>query len=287
MTHHWTSPAARALVLATGIHDPAEAMLARSARLIDEAGLSGPPAQLDLLASFQDIREIQRVPMHGAGRLIYNPQGSIIQVNSSDPPGRQNFTIAHEIAHTLLPTYTASPADIFDVHTGKFQPTREEEYLCDIGASGLLLDRRWLRPLALEMGPSLGTLMELADRFQASLSATAIALAGLNLWPCAIVFWEKGLRKSERAAGSSESIPPKLRVALAATSPSFGIFVPRNQSASPESSVYTCFVTQRPTESREWFYFGRVRVQLHAESSFVPYRKAGTLTPRVVSFLLR
>ena len=287
MTNRWTSAAAQALILATGIDHPADAMLARTAQLIDRAGLTEPPAQLELLASLQDIQAIQRVPMRGAGRLLYQPQGSIIQVNANDPPGRQNFTIAHEIAHTLLPSYSAAPADIFDAHTGRFQPVREEEYLCDIGASGLLLERRWLKPHALDQGPSLATVLELARSFQASLSATAIALTNLDLWPCAIVFWEKGLRKTERAAQSATYVRPKLRVTLATAAPSFSIFIPRNQSASIHSSVYACFTTHQPAEGLELFRFGRVSVQLHAESRYVPYRKNGHPTPRVVSFLLQ
>src|SRR4051794_11408263 len=167
-----------------------------AAELIDLAAFNNPPFDPEVLASIRNVREVRRVPMSGAARLI--PDGSFlrIEVNQDHSLGKQNFSIDHESSHTLIPTYGNERVD--DKETGAFKDTSEKEFLCDIGAATLLLDPRWLTGVALQASPSIALLRSTAETFTASLEATARQLAIVAPWSAAFVFWEEGVRKKER-----------------------------------------------------------------------------------------
>lgn len=285
---HWSSDAAHALCRLTGLADPVEAMIGRADALLDEADVVGPPSPLAVLASFQGIRSIETLDMAASGRLIVHPEGSVVQVNRAESPARRQFTIAHEIAHTLLPAYAAHPHDVEDAHTGDYPQTAEEEHLCDIGASALLLPERWLRPAVQQRPPSLAALQDIARQFKASLEATSRAVARLDEWPFALVFWEPGWRKADRmAAASGNPIPPALRVTRAIAAPSFGLYIPRNKSVAEDTSIYRAYASGEPTRGLDRLTLRTADTDVRAESVYLPLMRGGVLHPRVVSFLLR
>ncbi len=284
----WTSEAARALMAITGADDPVTAMEVCANDLLDDVGVTAPPVPLHVLASFQGIRTIERVEMESSGRLITSAGGSIVQVNSRESPFRQNFTIAHEIAHTFFPSFLVSPAPILDDHTGHYPPVDEEEYLCDIGASALLLPARWLQPACAELNPSLDNLNRLASRFRASLEATARAIARLDAWPFALVFWEPGWRKADRPVGEQPgSVPATWRVTRVVASPSFGLFIPRNKSISEDSTVHRAMSASGPVSGVDRLALGQATIDLRAESLALSVGRGESLRPRIVSFFTR
>jgi hypothetical protein len=236
--------------------------------------------------------------MIGAARLVPEGEALVIQVNQDHSLGKRNFSANHEISHTLMPGYSGERVD--DQETGAFPSNREEEYLCDVGAAGLLLDSRWLGPLARQAGPSLTTLIDLAEAFGASLQATARQLAALDLWPCAFVLWEEGLRKAERVPPVQLLFPGlaafgnpalKLRVANCYATSSFsklGLFIPPNKSVSNSSLVAMCCDFEPHTQGVEAFDFGRSTgcVQLYCENWHAPYRMKTEIRRRIISLLL-
>ncbi len=289
----WHSRDAQLLRLRTGASDPAVAISTLAENLIDDVGFDGPPFRPDILASFQGINDIRRCPMVSAARLVPSDRGLIVEVNVDHSPSKQNFSIDHEITHTLLPTYSGQSVD--DVVTGQFSLSNEEELLCDIGASTLLLDGRWLRPLAQDAGPSLNTLFRLAETFEASLQATALKLAELDIWPCAFVMWEEGYRKNERVSEQQITLPgfhrakgpaPKLRVVTPYVSASFGRYIPLNKSADRGSLVQACVESNAITRGVEVFNFGARSESLYCENIHVPYTSGGLARSRVISLLL-
>ncbi len=190
MRRRWAGADAGLLCAQTGEPEPVAAVTKLAEALLDDAGFDGPPFAPEVLASFRGVRAVRRAPMAGAGRLLPEDGGLAIEVNEDHSPGKQNFTVDHEVVHTLMPSYRGQRIE--DAETGTFVANLEEELLCDIGAAVLLLDPRLLRPLALEGGPSIRTLVDLAALFRASLEATARQLARLDVWPCAFVVWEEG-----------------------------------------------------------------------------------------------
>ncbi len=292
-SRRWTSRLAHSLVHLTGEPDPSSAIASLAAGLIDEADLDGPPFQPHVLASFRGVRGIRRKPISCAARLVPEDNALIIEVNQDHSEGKQNFSILHEVSHTLLPGFSGQ--FIEDVVTGEYPDSSEEELLCDVGASALVLDARWLCPKAFAAGPSLQTLIDMSRLFDASLQATAWKLADLDLWSCAFVFWEPGLRKVERISEHQDLMPgfedygspkPKFRVARAYLSQSFPYFVPRNKSVDSMSLVAQCSEAKSSTFGVEVFDLGRELGELYSENAFVPYKSGGVIRPRVVSLLL-
>lgn len=292
-SRRWIGPEAASLCEVTGEADPIVAIEQLARELMDVVGFNEPPFDPAILASFRDVREIRRITMVGAARILPDDGALVIEVNGNHSLGKQNFSVDHEIVHTLIPTYGGQRVD--DNETGTFASGFEEELLCDIGAAALLLDQRWLRRFAQEAGPSVTTLLNLAMLFGASLQATARQIAQLNLWPCAFVFWEEGFRKSERVPVGQTIIPglevfggpqPKLRVACAYVTDSFGVYVPHNKSAGAESLVTVCSEDDPLTFGMEKFDFGGSQISLFCQNYHSPYRKGAAIRRRVISLLV-
>lgn len=293
----WLSREARAVVAVSGTPDPVSGMKVLASGLIDEAAITQPPFDPVILASFQNVREVRMRPMQSAARLVPEPatRTLLIEVNQDHSPGKRNFSVNHETSHTLVPTYAGRLID--DLVTGQFVTGSEEEYLCDVGAATLLMDERWLRPLAREAGPSLDTLFTFAGLFGASLEATARKLARLDIWPCAFVCWEEGLRKHEHVSDGQlmiESLAtygmpqPQLRVTRLYKAPSFSLFIPNNKSVGNDSLVAACCDDDPVTFGMEVFEFERNRPEtLYSENAHVPYRVQGELRRRVISLLIK
>ncbi len=289
----WHSPSALSLLAVTGEADPVLAMTKLAEELVQDAGLQAPPVDLRMLASFQGVRSIRTVSMTSAARLVPEGGALVIEVNERHSLGKRNFSAAHEISHTLLPSYTGGA--IVDEETGQFCDDREEEFLCDVGASALLLPDRWLRQVALDLGATLSTLVHSAERFGASLQATARKLAQLNLWPCAFVLWEEGFRKADRVLERQALIPgmeayglprPKFRVANAYSSQSFAHFIPWNKSIHDDSVIVACRNVDGAMSGVERLDLGHGVVELYCESIWAPYRSGDVMRGRVLSLLL-
>ena len=291
----WIGREAAALKLVTGESNPILAIEKLAANLIDDAGFDKPSFNPETLASFRGVSEVRRVAMASAARLLPEKGSLVIEVNESHSTGKQNFSIDHEVSHTLIPTYGNHCVD--DIETGTFPIGSEEEMLCDLGAAALLLDPRWIRPLAHQAGPSIATLLSLAETFGASLEATARQLASLDVWPCAFVVWEDGLRKENRQRQNLQLLPgfeefgkpqPKLRVRSSYATPSFGHFVPQNKSVSETSLIAICSEQSPFTFGVEFLDLGKgsSTIRVYCENLFAPYTRSGTTFRRVISLLL-
>ena len=293
----WSSREAAAVCAQTELSDPVAGMQWLAAEQIDHAGFHGPPFDPEVLASMRNVRDVRRVSMSGAARLIPDGVFLRIEVNQDHTPGKQNFSIDHETSHTLIPTYANEQVD--DEETGTFQDNSEEELLCDIGAAALLLDSRWLSGFAYQAGPSLAFLRGTAETFSASLEATARQLAVVAPWPAAFVFWEEGLRKKERERLPPEQLlipqlvglvgpQPQLRVMRCYQTESFRHFIPRNKSIPGTSLVAASGDDEPQTFGIETFDFGKSTgaIDLYCENMHAPYRRGSAVRRRVISLLL-
>jgi len=197
----WSNPIVLKLCEAMGIADPEEAILICAKELVNEVGLRRPYQRLEMLASWREIIRIDRIPIPDAGRLLPTVEGLVIEVNSRNSPGRQNFSICHEISHTFFPTYRLDPVARHDPDTGYYTQTeQEEEYLCDVAASELLMPteefERELRFQRLHVY----SIPILAKEFGASLEAAARRCLRAEPSLGAVLVWEP--RYSATGAGS-------------------------------------------------------------------------------------
>jgi Zn-dependent peptidase ImmA (M78 family) len=289
----WHDSHVLALAQSQGAANPEEAITSLCTALIDEAGSDGPPFNPEILASFRGVITVRRIPIKEAGRLIPLKDGFEIEVNSDHTPGKQNFSIDHEICHTFFAELGSRQIKT-DLETGTFNIKMEEEYLCDVGASALLFDSRWFRPLAIKLGAASESIFELSRQFEGSLEATARALCNLDLWPCAVVFWEESVKPSQKHMIYQNTFPGledikdnllKLRVRLGWHSPSFREvhYFPKHKSAADGGLIYSCHMSQEATTGYE--VVDSLCQQLWMDSVYVPYRKGGELHPRVMTMV--
>ena len=115
--------------------------------------------------------------------------GNIIY--ASMPKIRKNvkdLQLCHEIAHIVL----GLPSDHNTLPSWSYAKKSPEEIFCDIFAAKLLLPYRLFKPVVDKEEISFSTVTNLANRFEASLSATGSRFAMVVSAPCAFVLSERG-----------------------------------------------------------------------------------------------
>ena len=239
---------------------------ARCDDLLQEAGIKSIPIDLPLLASFAGISRIERVVIQEAGMLCPARNGDlVVLLRESDSPRRQNFTCAHEISHTFIPGYREKPQKRVDVEVGKYDRYNQIEYLCDFGASYMLMPDAYFKPLFKKQGFSLNALLNLSEAFAASLEATAIRMVSQDPSRYAVVVWEERLKPIEERMEHQLSFPgieitrpeKKLRVKFGYGFDKSG-HIPKHKSLEESLGILAC-AYKRGTrqEGAEEISFGR------------------------------
>lgn len=203
------------LLEASRLEDPGADDRALVERLSDAIvrGLDcNPPINLAMAASYQGISRVVACPLPNAGCLLTDPTGRLeIRLRESDHPRRRRFSGFHEISHTFMPGYQLQIQWRCDPPA--LDPTKPGlEALCDVGASGMLLPRRFFEPDLAAAAFGVQTVFDLSDAYDASLQATAHRL--VELWPEDVMFIVAEVQKkpSERNSPSAE---PTLRISYA------------------------------------------------------------------------
>jgi hypothetical protein len=160
----------------------------RATQLRWETGVQGPPFDPFEYADRLGITVEERDDMGLDGMLECDAAGRfVIRLRKDVSKERKNFTLAHEIAHTFFYDVLTHPKSYRGHHD--FDP--EEEHLCDIGASELLMpSSAFKQDLFCEEEITPVTLFRLAKLYQVSLKAVAVKVLGVtnNL---ACVAWKK------------------------------------------------------------------------------------------------
>ena len=228
---------------------------------LDEArnsGWSGPPFDPRILASIMGIQcEESRELVHSEDAELHPTADgkSVIRYNPDRPKTRQNFSIAHEISHTFFPEYQDQYKARHKI--GKFDPSSEVEFLCDLGASEIILPAPEFDLDVKRMGISLKSLEVLSMHYEASREASAIRMITTNLCPCALMVLDYSYKPAELSQiekakyqlnlfddCSSELPSMKLRVQFCVPSKQFSAFIPEHKSFDEPSPLYKVSVTQ-------------------------------------------
>jgi Zn-dependent peptidase ImmA (M78 family) len=145
-----------------------------------------------------------------AGYCFQNNGKHFICTNANDRTERQRFTVCHEIAHIVLglpSQHGASP-------WWSYEKRPLAEVLCDVFAAELLLPYDLFQPQAEKANIGLAAIDNLADRFQASVTATGSRYAAVLSAPVAFVLSERGkVRYASRSNPLKNAyawIPPRL-----------------------------------------------------------------------------
>ena len=259
----WGHPSVLALIQEDGRRaDPVAIIRERARTLIAHArelGWDGPPFDPRTLASCLGIKvhSDQLKPGHDA--FIFPVKDRQLQIifNAERPVTRQNFSIFHEIIHTLFPDGYEMVRHRYE-RRERFDPDKEVEFLCDVGAAELLLPADAFRIDLRSMGFSLDAVRPLRERYAASREAIIRRMIQLDSGTSAAVFLEHRLKPSEMAADRQlRLVEPaarpqaKLRIAYAVVSEGFPFFLPPHKSVPQDSCAYRALVGAAVEKGRE------------------------------------
>lgn len=156
-------------------------------------GWNPPPFTPDLYAKVLDVAVV-RVDHDGPWDAMYVParvRPRIILNTRLASPGRMNFSLAHEIAHSLLDPAPGGPrsfrarADYYDGTSA----SRKIERACDEIAAELLMPGPWFREAISRRGLCALAVAAIAHDFGVSLEAAAARMVETAEVPCAVGFF--------------------------------------------------------------------------------------------------
>lgn len=174
----WTNPSVRAL---SGGRDPVEAVTSQARDIVFgalERGWQGPPFDPFKLAELlaiqtqptSEVLDARTVPLGGNRfRIDFNPDR---------PHRRTRYSIFHEIAHTIFPD-CAQMIRNRGVHNASRSDDWQLETLCNIAAAEFLLPTGALGETG-DLSPSIDTVLELRERYEASAEAALLRICRLT-----------------------------------------------------------------------------------------------------------
>jgi Zn-dependent peptidase ImmA (M78 family) len=170
-------------------------------RILIDLGIS-EPKEIDLDAiAWTKGAVVNYRPMDGCeARIIGSKRRAVISVNSLSMPERRRFSLAHEIGHWHYHRgriLFCGKGDVCNFENDALNPERQ----ADEFASDLLLPSFMLEPRVRKMKkPTLAAARELAEEFDASLTATLFKMTILNRFPMVVVCHNKVRRRWYEAA---------------------------------------------------------------------------------------
>jgi O-acetyl-ADP-ribose deacetylase (regulator of RNase III) len=182
----WTNPSVLSLAAITG-SDPLNAVTTRARETVFRAiqsGWSGPPYDPFALAEFlkisveprQDVIDARTLPAGGGKfKIEFNPNRSTARIN---------FSVAHEIAHTLFPDCGEAIRNRF-THTEMRPDDWQLEVLCNIGAAEILMPAGSFQ-FDETSPPSIDAVIALQRKFSVSSEAVLLRIAKLTGQRCFI-----------------------------------------------------------------------------------------------------
>jgi hypothetical protein len=169
--------------------NPVDAIVRCARRLVRESGILEPPFRPATLATLRNVSQILYRTIEEEGRLVPHQAGFTIELRIDRSFQRKNFTCAHEIAHTFF--YEAVPSVKYHrLNSLKAVRDNEEELLCNIAASELLMPDQSIRKVGADYVPSATALQEIARIYETSLTATAVRVLGLGIWNAKFILWD-------------------------------------------------------------------------------------------------
>lgn len=208
----------------------AQLVISLAQHTLDELAME-PPVSHDIVASVRDIANIEETGLPWAGCLVREDGRFVIRLRAADSHGKKRFTAFHEVEHTYMPgfalaaQYRCDPATPPDAISAR-DPGLEA--LCDLGAVELLLPRKDFVTDLDGNTPTVGLASLLAERYDASLEATARRIVTLHPVPTLLIALEPACKPS---APHDE---PRLRVQWASGSKGWP-FIPRHKSVPADS----------------------------------------------------
>lgn len=239
----WNHPSVRALLRGQSTKDAAD-VIRRKARevvaLARQQGWSGPPFDPKILASLLGIKCHPSKKLFSAeAQLTPQPNRQLLlEFNPDRPDGRRNYSICHEIIHTLFDDCYERVHHRMATRT-PIDPDDEIEQLCQIGAAEILMPLEEFAKDLHKLDLSLASVSSLRERYAASREAVIRRMVFLSDRPCAAVFFSNRLSPREKEASRRTGVQavPKMRILYSVPSKEFPLYLPTHKSVAESSCV--------------------------------------------------
>lgn len=177
-------------------------------QLLEELAIT-EPSEIDLeaIAAYCGAYVVYEPLMGTEARIVGSDNKAFITVNSESNPARRRFSIGHELGHWMWDRGKMAFACTARMQDHWYGSDRES--LANQFSADLLLPGTMFKPLAHRRDATLVTVRELAEDFQASLTATALRLLDYGSWPCMVVVHSaKGLEWHRATRGIDGKLWP-------------------------------------------------------------------------------
>lgn len=267
----WSHPSVKRLIAESGNQDPMDEIKTRARNKVLEAfelGWNGPPFSPVQLAKYLGIDVIPNDDVLDARIIPISEDNFQIQYNPFQRNTRINFSISHEIAHTLFSDCAQS------VRNREQRPfeNRELEQLCNAAAAEIQLPYALFSNDANSISPSMKGLIGLATKYNASLESVFMRYTEVVDRPCAILI---GVFQTD----------DKITIDYFKTSRSFPQLLPSYIEVPQDSKAYEC-TSPGWTDSDEnvvWDFLGDQTYNVYS-AGISPYRRDNK--PRVGMLVL-
>jgi len=171
------------------------AKLYRPNELLQELGITEPEEiELEAIAQFVGATVVAE-PLTGAeARLVGSGDKAIITVNVNSSLPRQRFSAGHELGHWMHDRGRPQFSCGIRVQNANFLAS-DPESLANRYATDLLLPDYMVKPRLGKKAPMLTTVQELAGMFTTSLTATALRIVDLGIWPSMVACYSRDKRQ--------------------------------------------------------------------------------------------
>jgi O-acetyl-ADP-ribose deacetylase (regulator of RNase III) len=266
---NWKHPSVRALA-ENG--DPVD-LIVEKARAIVLDALDAQTLTLPIdplkLAERLSIPVVPRTDVRDA-RTICGPSDTpIIEYNPNRPKTRIRFSICHELAHTLFPDCTQQVRNRL-YHAETTPVSYELEMLCNLAAAEFLLPVGSIQEDLSNFRLSIETALKLRLKYEASVEAVLLRLAGLSSSQCAIF---------AAVADESGKSEPRYRFEYVKAVQNWDVGVRRGDLLPSNTAAKECVAIGFTASSQEEWNSqkGKLSVEMVGVS---PY--PGRILPRVV-----
>jgi len=243
--------------------------------LIEARGHDDPPFLSEEYAHMKGVKEISLVDLGKTdAMLVHVNDGYIIKLNRKHSASRQSFSCAHEVGHILLSELEHSSEiekvefrslDITTREKTRIKFAQNQERLCNIAATELLMPTKIFGAYIQLFGVSIHTIEHLADIFKVSIQSCAIRIAELSVEPCISVFWKHSAKYPSKALRFGWSAGPGRTIKRGSA------FVPTTKIAEENSVPYKAYVGLETIVSSQIFKNGSKSLRCRMESKGFGY----------------
>jgi Zn-dependent peptidase ImmA (M78 family) len=250
----WKNESIKTLIESSFEKDPVELIRERARELVIKAfniGWEGPPFDPIKLAEILGYKIMPNEAILDARILPDGKSSFIIEYNPYQRESRINFSIAHEIGHTLFPDCNDK---IRNRENTKESESWEVEFLCNIAASEILLPYAEFTNEANSVPLNLDSLLQIANTYKASIESVFLRFCEVVDKPCSIIL-----------AAFTNLDQKELIVEYSKSSKKSDINIERGFIIPNASKVYDCLNSGWTAYSLEkWGIFNNLEYNLYA-----------------------